>query len=128
MLLIILWHADKQLRACVVKLIKPPDKPGWLRLPPNRHHINRNSAQDEDESDAHLPGTDVARERNQEGADQQEDDRENDTDPNGSLHVGVLVSEPEEARDADGREKGLHEGDVVDQDVDVFDYYQGEGY
>lgn len=114
MLVSILRHTNEQLGARIVKFIKPPHQPTGLGLPPDGDHIHRDTAQYEDETHAHLPRTHVARERDQEGADDEKDDGEDDTHSDGALHVGALVTQPEQAGDAYGGEEGLHEGDVVD--------------
>jgi len=42
------------------------------------------------------------------------------TDLDGSMQIGLFVSENKETDDGHGHEYGLHEACVVDEDVDVF--------
>lgn len=93
-------------------------QPG-LWLPLYGEKVNGHTGESDGDANARLIGAHVEGKEDEEEAGNEEDNRKEQIDFDGSLQIGLFVAQPEEGSHRGGHRQRLNEGGVVDEHVDL---------
>lgn len=88
-------HAQEQLGTRTIETIECPPQPLRLILPTYRYKIHRNAASSKSQPHTDLPRPDVAGKSDEEGADDEEDHRQDAAHLDRPHQVGSFVPHPD---------------------------------